>query len=96
MSLSESDLHRDYILELFAEALKTFRKKREISQEKLAELAKLDRSYIAGLESGVRNPTLITIIKIAKALNVCPSDLISEMEKQLWCNKDEKNKKGNF
>lgn len=40
------------------------------SQEKLGELTGLDRTYISGIERGVRNPSLKNIEKIAKALDV--------------------------
>jgi len=34
------------------------------------------RIYISGLERGVRNPSLLTIQKIAKALNISPKELL--------------------
>ena len=44
------------------------------SQEKLGEIAGLDRTYISGVERGVRNPSLKTIDKIAKALKIKTTD----------------------
>lgn len=41
-----------------------------ISQEELASRANLDRTYVSGCERGKRNPSLKTIDKLAKALNV--------------------------
>jgi len=49
-----------------------------ISQEELAERADLHRTYIAGIERGARNPTLLTIKKLAKGLGVSSADLLSE------------------
>ena len=46
-----------------------------LSQEKLGELTGLDRTYISGIERGVRNPSLRNIEKIAKALKARVSDL---------------------
>jgi transcriptional regulator with XRE-family HTH domain len=48
------------------------------SQERLAEAAYLDRSYLAGIESGSRNPSVRSLLKIANALRVRVGDLFSE------------------
>jgi transcriptional regulator with XRE-family HTH domain len=50
--------------------LKTIRKSRNISQENLAELAGLDRTYISGVERGVRNITLESLESIILALGI--------------------------
>ena len=44
-------------------------------QEKLGETTGLDRTYISGIERGVRNPSLKNIEKLAKALDVKVSEL---------------------
>ncbi|MEA3077566.1 MAG: hypothetical protein QOF60_2474 [Actinomycetota bacterium] len=46
------------------------RKKAGLSQEELAELAGLDRSYIGQVETGRRNANLDTLSRLAIALNV--------------------------
>ena len=45
------------------------------TQERLAEHADLDRSYIAGIEAGLRNPSVQIVGKMAKALGVPLSTL---------------------
>lgn len=45
------------------------------SQERLAEHADLDRSYIAGIEVGARNPSLKALERLAAALSVHLADL---------------------
>ena len=45
------------------------------SQERLAEQADLDRSYIAGIEVGARNPSLKALERLAAALSVRLSEL---------------------
>ncbi|MEQ1856163.1 MAG: helix-turn-helix transcriptional regulator [Longimicrobiales bacterium] len=61
----------------------TIRKRRTelgMSQERLAAEAGLDRTYVGGLERGLRNPTLKVIWKLAAALALAPSTLISRTE----------------
>ena len=48
----------------------------ELSQECLGEIAGLDRTYISGVERGVRNPSIQNIEKLAKALKVKVTELI--------------------
>jgi len=50
--------------------IKELREKSEMSQKDLAYSADLDRSYIASIENGQRNVSIVNIEKIATALNV--------------------------
>lgn len=59
----------------FGLQLKALRKERGLSQEQLGLIAGLDRTYISGIERGVRNVSLINIFRIANALNVSAQDL---------------------
>ncbi|MFC0262394.1 helix-turn-helix domain-containing protein [Fontibacter flavus] len=52
----------------YGEKVKAIRKSQNVSQEKLAELADLDRTYISDIENGKRNVSIETVYKIAKAL----------------------------
>jgi len=61
----------------FGHRLRGLRSDRGLSQEKLGELAGLDRTYISQAEAGRRNVTLATIHKLARALGVDPADLVS-------------------
>lgn len=58
-------------------AVRGERQRRGLSQEELAELAGLDRTYISGLERGTRNPALTTQHKVADALGVPLADLLA-------------------
>lgn len=51
-----------------------------ISQEKLAELADLDRTYISGIERGKRNVSLVNIVEIAHALKIRPEELLRNIK----------------
>ncbi|HUD10653.1 MAG TPA: helix-turn-helix transcriptional regulator [Candidatus Saccharimonadales bacterium] len=55
--------------------IRTLRNEAGLSQEKLGELTGLDRTYISDIERGVRNPSLKSLQKLAKALTVSISDL---------------------
>lgn len=50
--------------------IRSIRKERDISQEDLAEIAGLDRTYISGVERGVRNITLESLESIVLALDI--------------------------
>lgn len=67
----------------FGEVLKQIRVHNSISQEELAYLSNLDRTFISMLERGKRQPSLKTIFVLADALETLPSQLISEVEKKL-------------
>lgn len=66
---------RDEILRLFGERLRELRTERNLSQERLAELAGLDRNYIGQIERAERNVALVNIVRISTALGVEPGEL---------------------
>lgn len=57
--------------------LKRLRLEKGWSQEELADQAGLHRTYVSGVERGVRNPTITIVAALAKALGVPASDLIA-------------------
>lgn len=61
---------------MFGERLRALRNAKGISQEQLAFEAALARSYVSGIERGLRNVALVNICKLAKALGVSPADLM--------------------
>ena len=60
--------------------IKDLREKSSISQKDLAYSADLDRSYIAGIENGRRNVSIVNIEKIATALNVTLKEFFNDAE----------------
>lgn len=56
--------------------MRSLRRRKGWSQERLAEETGLHRTYIAGIERGLRNPSLKNIVKIALALGVTPASLL--------------------
>lgn len=64
-------------LELLAKRLKEIRSEKNISQEELAYRSEITLSQIARIETVRINPTVSTIFKIARALDVRPSELFN-------------------
>lgn len=62
---------------VFGTTVRTLRRSRGWSQEELADATGLDRTYISGIERGVRNPSLLTQKRIADALGVSLATLAS-------------------
>lgn len=60
-----------------ARNLKRLRLARGWSQEELAGQAGLHRTYVSGVERGVRNPTVAIVAALAKALGVAPAELLA-------------------
>lgn len=68
------------ILKAFGNRIKNTRLEQGVSQEQLGQLAELDRTYISGIERGLRNVSLINIQRLAIALDVEPSELLTFSE----------------
>jgi len=68
-------MHRDRTLVSFGRNVAKIRNDRGFSQDKLAEKADLDRTFVSGIERGIRNPGIKTVLRIARALNVDVSEL---------------------
>lgn len=58
--------------------LKKLRLERGHSQEALANIAELDRTYIPGIEKGERNVSVTVLEKLAKALKISIKDFFDE------------------
>lgn len=66
---------------IFCENVRRLRKEIGLSQEKLAEVCGLHRTYIGAIERGERNISLQNIIQIATALGVKPAELLEGVSK---------------
>jgi transcriptional regulator with XRE-family HTH domain len=65
---------------VFGLVLRDLRKERGLSQEALALDAGIQRNYVSLIERGINQPTITTIFKLAIALQVRPSELVSLVE----------------
>jgi len=68
--------------------IKDLREKAELSQKDLAYTADLDRSYIASIENGQRNVSIVNIEKIANALNVTIKEFFNNNEFEKYTRSD--------
>ena len=60
------------------EAIQRIRNANGMSQEELALVAEVDRSYMSGVERGASNVTVLNLVKIAGALNVSASNVLEK------------------
>lgn len=66
--------------EALGAALREAREKRGWSQEELGFEAEIDRTYVSGVERGVRNPTVVTLLRLCRALGTKPSAVFRQAE----------------
>ena len=72
---SESD---QYILQRFGQQVRNLRQRKAMSQEELAARAGVHRTYIGMIERGEKNVTIISMMKIATALDIEISELLKD------------------
>ncbi|HMO04423.1 MAG TPA: helix-turn-helix transcriptional regulator [Kiritimatiellia bacterium] len=68
-------IKRHASLTSFGGNLRKAREAKKLTQEALAEIAGLDSTYISGIERGLRNPSLLSMLRIAQALETTVSEL---------------------
>ena len=62
------------------ENVRSHRVRQGYSQERLAELSGLHRTYVGGVERGERNVSVVNLARLAKALGLTASDLLEGVE----------------
>jgi len=78
--VSNTDIGFKDIKEILAENVRLYRNINGLSQEQLAEISGLHRTYIGSVERKERNVTLNTLICLAKALNTSVPNLLTKQE----------------
>jgi transcriptional regulator with XRE-family HTH domain len=68
------------LLKTFGRSIRRLRKQRGLTQEDLAEKSRISRNYISDIERGVRNPGLLALVDLARALKVPLRELVEEIE----------------
>jgi transcriptional regulator with XRE-family HTH domain len=66
----------------FGRALRRLRKERGLTQEELGFEADLRRTFVSVLELGQQQPTLTTIVKLARVFGMKPSEFLREVESE--------------
>jgi len=72
-----SKRHNNF-LQWFGSRVRGLRLQKGLSQEELAQLAGIDRTYIGGVERGERNLSLLNVKKLADALDINAKDLFDD------------------
>ena len=65
------------------EAIAHCRKSKNLSQDILSGLADIGRTHLSAIERGERKPTLETLYRISRALDIRMSDIVEEIERRL-------------
>jgi transcriptional regulator with XRE-family HTH domain len=66
------------LTQILADNIRAYRKAKHISQEELADMCDLHRTYVGSVERGERNVTLSTLETLAAALGVSVTELLTK------------------
>lgn len=66
----------DRVLRALGLRLRQLREARGLTQEQLGEKSDLDQTYLSGIERGTRNPSVVVLSRVAKALKLTLSELM--------------------
>jgi transcriptional regulator with XRE-family HTH domain len=77
------DKNKIKILKSLGYLARKHREKLGISQEELAMRSNLDRTYISGIERGVRNPSLTALLSLANGMKTNVSNLLEGLETEI-------------
>ena len=68
---------------MLGQVLRRIRKERSMTQEDVAFKCGVDRSYLSYIERGLHQPSVAVLFKIARALDISPSTILAEVEKEI-------------
>jgi transcriptional regulator with XRE-family HTH domain len=63
-------MERDEFLIFLGSRIREIRKQKKITQEKLSDLCEFEKANLSRIETGLTNPTVLTLFKMSKALQV--------------------------
>lgn len=71
------------MLKTLGNSIKQYRNNLKVSQEELGALSGLDRTYISGIERGIRNPSFTALVILAEALQLTMAELFYGIEEKM-------------
>lgn len=80
MPISSPRHANDPVLIALGAAIRRCRLARGVSQEELAHRSAMDRSYMSSIERGGQNPGIVSIVRIARAMDLTMTELMAEAE----------------
>lgn len=72
---------KESLLSDVSQTLRILRKEKNLTQDELSHLASLDRTYISGVERGIRNLTINSLEEIIQALGLSPEEFLDALLK---------------
>ena len=88
--MDAEDIKPEHVAKAFGEVLRLYRRERGLSQERLAEMCDLDRSYMSMLERSIYQSSLTVFLKLAHALNVSAAEMIEAVREKCEVQASEK------
>jgi len=80
--MNPGEIKPETVAKAFGEVLRARRKEKGLSQEKLAEMCDLDRTYISMLERGIHQPSLTAFLRLAQAVDVAAAEMVEAVRKR--------------
>ena len=80
MPISSPRHANDPVLVALGAAIRRCRLAKGVSQEELAHRSVIDRSYMSSIERGGQNPGIMSVVRIARAMDVTMTELMAEAE----------------
>lgn len=80
---------KENIYKIIGKNIKLFRKKEGLTLDKLSKKANISPSFLSNIESGSKQPTLLTVEKIASALKINITSLFIKREKSTTSSYDD-------
>lgn len=80
--MAESQMRENELLAQVGAGIRAWRKKAGLTMNQLAELADIDGGFLATIETGKKAPSVVTLAKLAKALNVKVADLFQDVPRR--------------
>ncbi|MCW9705807.1 helix-turn-helix domain-containing protein [Fodinibius salsisoli] len=76
-------MEKQQVQNIFGEVIYEIRMDKNLKQSEVAEKGRMDVTYISDLERGKYMPSLFTVLKLAKGLEVIPTKLISALQEKM-------------